>query len=87
MQFLQTKQPQTRSAKVVEDGGACWVQEQLPPYPSPVCVLRLFGLERIGCWFLVLEKATLCVNVPSMESEGISSLREKSKKKNEFIKT
>lgn len=38
MQFLQTKQPQTRSAKVVEDGGACWVQEQLPPYPFPVCV-------------------------------------------------
>lgn len=46
-----------------------------------VCVLRLFGLERIGCWFLVLDHTTLCVNVPSMESEGISSQREKSKKK------
>ena len=46
-----------------------------------VCVLRLFGLERIGCLFLVLDHTTLCVNVPSMESEGISSQREKSKKK------
>lgn len=46
------------------------------PIPS-LCVLRLFGLERIGFLFLVLEKATLCVNVSSMESEWISSQREK----------